>query len=283
MKIGIVRVKDSLWDNMPDGVESISPYGKFNIFTRFCIKYLQKFSLIQNIIYNRSLKNSNLDTLIVFDSISKYFLKWLQKHNGDKRIILWYWNPAYLTIDPNDVPEGIEKWSYSMTDCKKYGMNYNTQFCFPKYGEKLLNLPTEYDVFFLGRDKGRAEFILDCEKKLKNAGIKTEFLIIEKGEYLQYDEVLQRTAKAKCILDICVRDDVGMSLRALEALFLNKKVITNNKMYVYEKFYRPENVFILGVDDETKLADFIDSPMALIEYDIKKQYLFDNWILQFKK
>lgn len=281
MNIAIVRVKDSLWGNMPNGVKSISPYKKFNLFTRICIKYFERLKIIQPLIYNRELKNTDAEVLIVFDSISKHFLRWLKKHNKNTRIVLWYWNPVFLTLNPDDVPSGIEKWSYSRTDCEQYGMKFNTQFCFDNYTKQLLDMPVEYDLFFLGRDKGRAKLIDELKNISKSKGLKSEFFIIEKGAYQPYSEVLVRTAKSKCLLDICVKDDVGMSLRALEALFLNKKVITNNKMYVYEKFYNKQNVFILDVDDINGLSEFINSSFEPISKEIKEEYLFESWIQRF--
>ena len=212
--------------------------------------------------------------------LSIAFLKWLKKHNADKRIVLWYWNPVFLTIDPQKVPEGIELWSYSHQDCEKYSMRFNTQFCFPKY--EPTNEETTSDIFFFGRDKGRGELIEKYQKQFEKMGLKTDFRIIRsQSDYIPYNEGIKLTKQSKCVLDFCVNEEVGMSLRALEALFLNKKVITNNKMYARERFYRKQNVFILEQDNIEELPAFIQSPLEEVEKEIKEYYLFENWLKRF--
>lgn len=276
----IVRVKDTLWGDMPENVETLSPYVNTSIFTRVLRKFFSEKKFIQNIINNPKLKNVDADMILVFDSISIAFLNWLKRHNPNKRIVLWYWNPVSLTINPNDVPEGIEKWSYSRKDCEEYGMTFNTQFCFSKY--ETVSQEPKTDVFFFGRDKGRGDAIEGYQKQLEALGIKTDFRIIRSDkDYIPYEKVIELTCQAKCVLDFCVSEDVGMSLRALEALFLNKKVITNNAMYVYEAFYSPKNVFILGKDDINSLQNFLNEPLQDIAKETKDAYLFENWLTRF--
>lgn len=280
MKTAIIRVKDALWGDMPEGVELVSPYKNTNIFTRACRKFFGEIAFIQGFINNPLLKNVDADMLLVFDSISIAFLKWLKKHNPNKRIILWYWNPVFLTIDPKEVPKGIELWSYSRKDCEQYGMQFNTQFCFSKY-TPTQEEPTT-DIFFFGRDKGRGEIIEKYQKEFEELGLKTDFRIVRnKKDYIPYSEGIQLTKRSKCVLDFCVNEEVGMSLRALEALFLNKKVITNNKMYMREKFYRKQNVFILGQDDLKNLSEFLTTPLEEVAEEIKEYYLFENWLKRF--
>ena len=280
MKTAIIRVKDTLWGNMPEGVELVSPYKNTNIFTRAFRKFFGKMTFIQGFINNPLLRNVDADMLLVFDSISIAFLKWLKKHNANKRIILWYWNPVFLTINPKKVPKGIELWSYSHKDCEKYGMQFNTQFCFSKYTSTPEELTT--DIFFFGRDKGRGEIIKKYQKKFEELGLKTDFRIIRnKKDYIPYSEGIQLTKQSKCVLDFCVNEEVGMSLRALESLFLDKKVITNNKMYMCEKFYRKQNIFILEQDDLKNLPEFLTNPLEEVAEEVKEYYLFENWLKRF--
>lgn len=276
-----MRVPDSLLGNGTQGVEVVSPYKNFNLVTRALRKFFGNTALIQNVINNPKLKGVDADLIIVFDTISPQFLQWLKKHNPNTRIVLWYWNPVFLTISPSEVPDGIEKWSYSRTDCERYGMTFNTQFCFDQY-EPNSNGDWEWDIFFFGRDKGRGELLEAYRREFEAAGFSTNFQIIQsQADFRPYQEVIEWTKKCKCVLDFCVNDEAGMSLRALEALFLNKKVITNNKMYVYEEFYSPQNVFILGVDRKENLKEFMNAPLEEIGRSVKERYLFENWLERF--
>jgi hypothetical protein len=72
-----------------------------------------------------------------------------------------------------------------------------------------------------------------------------------------------------------------MSLRALEAMFMSKKVITNNQMYRQEAFYDPSNIFILGENNLDDLKSFFEEPYVEIDSKIKNQYLFESWLERF--
>ena len=281
MKITIVGFKDETWGELPAHVSFISPYNQGILFVRFIRKLFYRCTFIQNIINKKSLKNMDADTIIVFDYfVTNAFLRWLVKNNKGKRIILWYWNPAHLTISPYDVPSEIEKWSYSKTDCEKYGMIYNTQFCFDIYPKE--KVTEDIDVLFVGRDKGRAESILKIEELLQEKGLKTDFRIIKsKKDFMSYKDILDLVNRSKCILDFCINETAGMSLRSLEALFMDKKVITNNMMYLQEKFYNEKNVFVFGNRDINSIESFLCDGIDEIEEGIKQEYLFENWISRF--
>ena len=71
------------------------------------------------------------DMIIVFDThVTPQYLYWLCEHYPDKRIIFWYWNPADDKRIFDLFPRRMEIWSYSPSDCGKYGFRYNTQFYF---------------------------------------------------------------------------------------------------------------------------------------------------------
>ena len=82
--------------------------------------------------YNNNLINIDADIIIVTDGhLQTKFVKWLRKHNPNTRIIVWYWNTIEEVgkyIFPDELPESVEKWSYSKYDCKRYGLKYNTTY-----------------------------------------------------------------------------------------------------------------------------------------------------------
>ena len=282
-KITIVAVKDALWGDPPVNVNIITPLKKANIIGRVIRKVLVKIHFLQAMTYNRNLMRLDTDIIIVFDSgVTTHFLNWLKKNNPSKRIILWYWNPVALTISPDIVPPDIEKWSYSQTDCNQWGLFYNTQFFFSKNIIKSTNINSQSDIYFVGRDKGRAEQILYYKTQFERLGLKAEYHIIKKHDKLiPYSEILQSVSQTKCVFDYCVNETAGMSLRALEAMFMSKKVITNNQMYRQEAFYDPSNIFILGENNLDDLKSFFEEPYVEIDSKIKNQYLFESWLERF--
>lgn len=108
-----------------------------------------------NIWYNKDLKQLKTDTIIVWDPVmTANFVKWISELHPDKRIIFWYWNPVRKSVNPELLSDNVcEKWTYSLNDCKKYGLNYNTTFYFKELAVDNKNL--DYDIYFVGKDKER--------------------------------------------------------------------------------------------------------------------------------
>ncbi|EJZ1385112.1 lipopolysaccharide biosynthesis protein, partial [Escherichia coli] len=59
----------------------------------------------------------------------------------------------------------------------------------------------------------------------------------------------------------------GWTLRILEALFFNKKLITNNINVLGSEIYSESRFFIIGYDDWDKLEYFINSSVKPMDYD----------------
>lgn len=108
-------------------------------------------------------------------------------------------------------------------------------------------------------------------------------IIKNKKDFVEYDDYLQNLRESKAILEIVPENVVGLTIRTMEALFFNKKLITNNKDIKNYDFYNPNNIFIIGEDSEDKIKQFINSPFELIDRKIVEYYDFENWIKRFKK
>ena len=209
--------------------------------------------------------------------------KYIKKKNPDCKIILYFWNiledqkPYKKLIEDKNIDEF---WTFDKNDAKKYNMKYNPQFYTKNV--KIQDEQNKYDVLFLGRPKTRKKDIVELEKKLEEEGIQTNFKIIEnEKDYVSYDEYLKMIAESKSILDYNQEGQVGLSLRPMEALFLERKLITNNTDIKNYDFYDHDNIFILGEDDINKLKEFINKPYKKINQDIIDYYDFEQWLKRF--
>lgn len=246
--------------------------------------------------YNQNLKNVEEDVIIVFDPhVRIQFLVWLRKNNPDKRIIMWFWNTIAeigKNLPLDEIPESIEKWSYSKYDCAKYSLEYNTTF-YP-YDLPEASKMIEYDVCFIGKDKGRLQEILAVKEELEKRGLRTYFHISPTHQYellknriykakIPYKDVDSIIARSKCILDIEVSKTAGLTIRPFEALLRNKKLITNNVSLAEEDFYCPENVFIIGKDRMDGIVDFVKSDYKMLDADMYKKYTMHSWVERFSE
>ena len=138
------------------------------------------------------------------------------------------------------------------------------------------------DIVFVGKKKDRTKTINSIYEKLTNSGIVCDFTVYDDNpeekvsegiktikKYMDYEEMLQRSIKTKCILEITQQDIASLSSRCLEAFCYNKKLITDVKEVLYSPFYNPN--FIRIIDS----ADDID-PSFIVE-DMDVDYHYDDY------
>lgn len=278
------------------GIVTKELYKSVPFFIRIIRRFYLKLNIpFANIWYNDWKKDINkYDLIILFDSVLDIkVIDYIRNKIKEKRFIFWYWNPVENSINPNLISENLcEKWSFDLVDCKKYNLRYNKTFYFNDYNYKKSN--EIYDVFFVGRDKGRLEYLLKLEKEFNDKNIITYFYIATEEKYsinkkklkrptLSYEEVLDYISKSKAILEILQKGQSGASLRTMEAIFYEKKLITNNKNIINYDFYCKENIFILEKDNIEELPQFLNSSYKKIDEEIIKKYEFENWLKEFER
>ena len=252
----------------------------------------------KRMIYNLPEMAKEDDKLIVFDThTTPQYFYWLCKNFPDKRILLWYWNPAPENRQFNLLPRRVEIWSYSPEDCARYGFRYNTQLYFdslvPDREDKKARPAARTSgrrrlVLFIGRDKGRRRDILDIGAQLEQNGADTEFHFMKEkagitgpGEsLLPYTDVVEKARCCDALLDYTLNETAGLSLRPMEALFFGKKLITNQRSITQYSFYRRENIYILGAEKRT-LREFLDEPYVMPDRKIRDYYRLSNWMKRF--
>lgn len=242
---------------------------------------------------------SKYDVIVILDSLlDNDIIPFIRRHNSCARLNLCYRNRVATTMghsvflrDPRYWKEkfNCSTWSYSKEDCNSYDMSFYSQFFMakdiPNYTHN-----TKYDVFFVGKDKGRLNQLLSIKDFFQQNGYVSLFIIIpdrrrytklEKRELskpIPYKEVIHYDIHSLCILDIVTDDNYGLTYRVLEAIFLNKKLITNYSDIVSYEFYHPNNVFIIGKDNWKNFGSFIRSNNVLIPDTVKSKYSFENFI-----
>ena len=224
----------------------------------------------------------NYDSIILHMSyLTNYLPLVISKRYPKLKIIGWYWN----TIDNRTLPidfhnSNIEYWTFDESDAKKYGLKKNIQYYVTPKNINSIN--KDIDIYFIGRDKGRKEKILSIKEEAKKQGLSCDFKIVENdNDILPYQEVKKYILRSKAILEINKDNQSGFTLRALESLFYQTKLITNNSGIVESDFYNKTNVFILDKDDIKELKLFV-----LSDYDhsvdvLKKNYDLDRWFNNF--
>lgn len=274
----------------------------YNAYTDlpFILRILRRFHLHYKLpfysIWFSSWKSqiNKYSTIILFaNKMNIPILYWLRNKYPQTRIIFWYWNPIIDSVNPIQIPDGIcEKWSFDLQDCKTYHLNYNTTFYLKSFVHQYKrNVKAEFDVFFVGEDKGRLSYLNSLEIKMNKLGITTYFHIVYKGygyrktfdykENISYGIVLDYINKSKAILEVLQNGQSGLTLRAMESLFFERKLITNNSLIKTCDFYNPSNIFILDEDDIALLPEFISTTYIPLDLSVVEQYSIQNWLSRF--
>lgn len=226
------------------------------------------------------------DKVILFDRILGFeVIKYIKKHNKECRLIFWYWNIICKKM-PESYRKLCEIWSFDTKDCIQYGLSSNIQFYFPV---NVLEKEETCDIFFVGKEKGRLQHLQELKDYFTSKNLSAEFWIVSKKckndmcikHEIDYDMILNQIRKSKCILEIVQEGQDGLSARALEALFYNKKLITNCKTIKYQNFYHPDNIFILGEDDMAEILTFLNKPYYHVNENIKRQFEYEAWLDNF--
>ena len=259
--------------------------GNINYIERFLNKICTCFHYSCGITFSEwKNKVSNARRVILFDyGYSSLITKYIKAVNKKCIVHLYCFNVMSADFSQQVINDrNIDYiWSFDPGDVDKYGICFNTAM----YSLNLFKDPVKgksNKVVFVGAAKNREKHILDLKYSIESAGGFTDFHIIRSNkEYMSYSKYLSLIDASDCILDVTKEGQLGLTLRFMESIFLSKKLITNNIEVKKQKFYNPNNIFIVGCDALNDLRNFLRSdyvpiPKSLIEY-----YDFENWIKRF--
>lgn len=241
----------------------------------------------KSIWYNKCVLNERHEIINILDvNVTRHFLKWIVKYFPNSQINFIYENMVGMArnINPEQIPQGIRIWTYDDYDARKYNIRL-----YDNYWAKDMILKqrkeSEYDVFFIGKDKGRGEKILEFEKKLHKMGLKTKFIITKdrktskkKSFYqkpISYEDVVDYDTRSRAILNITMENQEGVTMRDIESVTIGVKLITTNRNIVKKDLYNENNVFILGVNNLDTLPDFLERKNENVWEKIKEKHTFE--------
>ena len=265
----------------------VQPYYKSHLsyIERIARKILTSLNIPSPFAYDEwKYSVTSANRIILFDfGYDKLVSKYIKKKNNS--CIVHYF--AFNKLKP-EIVEQVRKdknidffWTFDPNDANKYGFRFNT----PMY---TMNLYKPFyskrrpKVVYVGAAKKRESQINSIKAILEDAEIATDFRIIhDQSEYIDYDEYLSIIENSSCILDITNRGQTGLTLRFMEALFLSKKLITNNVEAINQPFYNQNNIFVIGVDSISSINSFIESPYEEPDKEMVEYYDFERWIDRF--
>lgn len=274
-----------------EGYNVLHPYRSVNLFFRMLREFVFRFvPFLSFVFYNNEVLKGSYDYIFVWDPlITKRFIDSLHHSHPNAKIHFIYWNMVGKCshLHPDQIPNYVTKWTYDGYDSKKYNLKYYTTY--PYYKKYIRpHKSNDYDILFVGRDKGRGEYLLKLEKQMNDLGLKTKFIITKSSRLskrqsyyqkeLSYDEICDLVAKSRSVLNVIMENQQGITLRDLEYVFQGVKLITTNKAICDTPIYNPNNVFILGTDSFEELPQFLRKPMIDLPENVIKRHTLSAFV-----
>ncbi|MBM7712558.1 oligosaccharide biosynthesis protein Alg14 [Enterococcus xiangfangensis] len=204
------------------------------------------------------------------------------------KIILFFWNhfksEHYQKLTASQKEPAIDEiYHFDPLEARDLNLKHNSSFYTHAVGDVLDH--TDYDIFFGANDNGRKRQALELKERFESLGLSTFYHILpkrgnEQAGYLPYDEYLKLVKRSKGILEILRAGQYGVTLRTFESLFLQKKLVTTNKMLPFYRLYDPNNVFMIG-PDLSQLPAFLTTPYRPTDQTMLDFFEVSNWVKRF--
>ena len=223
--------------------------------------------------------------VIIFDAVYEPMIgRWLQRKKIEGYIYMWDGKNRQRLSGEQLLPV----LSFNPQDERNGMIFQHTFFC--KEILRDIEQSEKYDIYYCGRVKRRTDMILRYCTFFIKQGFFTCFHIVsgrdEKREdgivfyekELSYHENLVFAGQSKAILNIVDEEEFGtVTLRCLEALYLGKKLITNDIKIKNADFYNKNNIFVLQSEiceeeQGKELREFLDK-----EYEMPPQSIFEKY------
>lgn len=231
---------------------------------------------------------SDDDIIILFDCMCQQnVMDEIERRCALNRKILYYWNPLSEQKHKSINYNGWEVWTFDPSDAKKFNLKYAGQFVDDILLSQVpLGNSYNYDLCFVGIDKGRFVHLrilmADLNDKLRlNFRLVSPLKSLYNKEYskrIPYIKCIEEEMSSKAILEYAQKGQIGLTLRAVESIYLQRKLVTNNSKIKNYSFYTPNNTFILQNDETEGLVEFMERPLEFYSEETRTFYSFSSWL-----
>lgn len=286
----------SIKDSFSKALLKVSP----SIFNSKSKKYYNK--ILDDI------RNVKFDYILVIkcEMMPVSIIQAIKQQFGDAKLYLYLWDSVKNVKGLKNKLSYFDKvYSFDRMDCQKYGFQLRPLFFADEYiKEPNPNQDYKYDISFLGTiHSDRYKIIKKIEKIAKEQGMKCYWYKFLQSKFIYYYykvtkkefrgttledfdykkksgvELSRIVDESKVILDVQHPRQVGLTMRTIEMLGMNKKVITTNADIKNYDFYCKDNIFIINRNNAVINKDFVESKYVPIDEKIYEKYSLTSWVL----
>ncbi|ATG76482.1 MULTISPECIES: hypothetical protein [unclassified Pseudoalteromonas] len=240
---------------------------------------------------------TNYDYIFVIkgDRLCSQHIDMLKKNNPGATFILYHWDSIRRVEGGAKIASLFDRvCSFDRLDCNKYSFDFIPLF----YRNRIERKATyKYDISFVGwLHFNRLDLLKDIALKMDVVNKSYKFYLFTNPinwfrlnilkritfihrKTLAYSEYSEIVSNSNAILDFHHPKQDGLTMRTIEALGANRKIITTNSDIRHYDFYEFKNVFILDDDVEIQsLINFINEDFSPVPESILYQYSMDAWL-----
>ena len=278
------------------------------IFLRLKLNALVKNKIkkhYEKILSNISANPYDLILFINVEVLDKKILKQMREIAPNSEFVLYMWDSAKNKPKfPKLVSLFDRAYSFDRVDADKYGsLMFQPLFYNDEFEGEVSNTNVAYDISFVGAGHSdRCKILNEIKKQSTNLDLKLKyyiffqskiiyFLQILKGfniinnlkdechfKSISFNEINKIYSESNVVIDISHSKQTGLTMRTIESLGLNQKLITTNKNVADYNFFDEKMIYILDRDNlKLPSLDFFSNQHSYDE-NLRKEYSLSSWL-----
>ena len=283
-------------------------------FDRALLKISPSFFKSKSLYYYEDIieqnKDKNYDFILIVkcDMTPISVLKRFKKVFPNAKLCLNLWDSV------DNIPGISEKFKYfdtihsfDLEDCNRFNeLKFRPLFFGDEYKQELKTINNfKYDISFLGTvHSDRFSVIKQVQDISKQKSLNCYWFLFLQSKFIYYyykitkkeyrgvdinifsfdkmsaSDVAKIISDSRIILDIQHPKQTGLTMRTIEMIGMNKKLITTNKSIINYDFYNSNNIFIIDRQHVEISSDFLIGDYCPISQEIYNKYSLRSWILE---
>lgn len=271
------------------------------IFAAKSLEYYEKIISVN--------KDKNYDYILVVkcDMTPESILTKFRDVFPNAKLCLYLWD----SID--NISGVLDKFRYFDTmhsfdpeDCKKHSeLKFRPLFYADEFCKELSVEEQHYDISFAGTiHSDRYAVIKEVRKIAANKGLKSYWFCYLQSKFIYYfykatkkefadtkinsfdfvkkdsKEIADVVEKSKIVLDIQHPKQTGLTMRTIEMIGMNKKLITTNSTIKDYDFYNPNNISFVDRNNVRINDEFLQTSYEPLSDELYQKYALRNWVLE---
>ncbi len=255
-----------------------------------------------------SVKNNNYDFVffIKAEMVTEKILTLYKEAFKNAKFVLYLWD-SFKNIKhiENKIKYFDVVKSFDRFDAQKYNLGFRPLFYCDDYQKEEINNEYKYDLCFIGTIHSDRYKILKQIKQYSDDNkisfyyypfLQSKFIYyfykLTKKEFrktritdFRFDkiaakDIAKKIAESKVIIDIQHPKQTGLTMRTIEMIGMNKKLITTNAEIREYDFYNENNIQVLDRDNPIINSIIFDNDYKKINKKIYEKYSIESWIYE---